>query len=393
MSVDTVEALVDRYVGEDGYPRFSENEMQRRREALLVAAAARGVSQILLVGMDRAGSAVQWLTGWPVTREAYALLDRDHEDSLYVQFFNHVPLARRLAPAANVAWRGPSAALTVLDEIRRRGASRIGVIGPISAGLHEALGEAGIELVPLGDTYVQLRQQKSGEELDWLRIGAALSDAGIAALEQSLRPGLTEWELADIVERAYVPRGGTTHIHYFGVTPMAVPKQANPAQYPSFRRVEVGDVVVVELSAAFWGYPGQVLRSFAVGAEPTPLFEGLHAAADAAFDAIVEILRDGTTPQEVMAAADVIEDAGFTTIDDLVHGFGGGYFPPVLGSRSRDHDPGQATSFSAGMTVVIQPNVVTPDGRAGVQTGELVHVTADGVERLHAAPRGFRIVG
>jgi Xaa-Pro dipeptidase len=31
----------------------------------------------------------------------------------------------------------------------------------------------------------------------------------------------------------------------------------------------------------------------------------------------------------------VIEDAGFTTRDDLVHGFVGGYLPPVLGSRSR----------------------------------------------------------
>ena len=41
------------------------------------------------------------------------------------------------------------------------------------------------------------------------------------------------------------------------------------------------------------------------------------------------------------------------------------------------------------MTVVIQPNVVTPDGRAGVQTGEMVLVTATGIERLHAMPRGF----
>jgi hypothetical protein len=41
------------------------------------------------------------------------------------------------------------------------------------------------------------------------------------------------------------------------------------------------------------------------------------------------------------------------------------------------------------MTVVIQPNVVTPDGKAGVQTGELVLITATGIEPLHAMPRGF----
>ena len=45
--------------------------------------------------------------------------------------------------------------------------------------------------------------------------------------------------------------------------------------------------------------------------------------------------------------------------------------------------------FRAGMTVVIQPNVVTRDGKAGVQTGEMVLITQDGIERMHAVPSGF----
>jgi Xaa-Pro aminopeptidase len=85
----------------------------------------------------------------------------------------------------------------------------------------------------------------------------------------------------------------------------------------------------------------------------------------------------------------VIEDAGFTTIDDLLHGYGGGYLPPILGTKSRPAGAVPDEPFKAGMTVVIQPNVVTPDGRAGVQTGEMVLITTDGIERLHAMPRGF----
>ena len=110
-----------------------------------------------------------------------------------------------------------------------------------------------------------------------------------------------------------------------------------------------------------------MLRTFTVEADPTPLFQELHEVAERALDSVLAVLRDGTTPEEVQEAASVIEAAGFTTIDDLLHGFGGGYLPPVLGSRSRDHDPrrGQA-DLRAGMTVVIQPNVVTPDHRAGV---------------------------
>lgn len=41
-------------------------------------------------------------------------------------------------------------------------------------------------------------------------------------------------------------------------------------------------------------------------------------------------------------------------------------------------------TFASGMTVVAQPNVVTPDEMSGVQTGELLLVTEDGVKRLHS---------
>jgi Xaa-Pro dipeptidase len=41
------------------------------------------------------------------------------------------------------------------------------------------------------------------------------------------------------------------------------------------------------------------------------------------------------------------------------------------------------------MVLVIQPNVVTTDHRAGVQTGEMVRVTQTGIERMHGLPRGF----
>jgi hypothetical protein len=41
------------------------------------------------------------------------------------------------------------------------------------------------------------------------------------------------------------------------------------------------------------------------------------------------------------------------------------------------------------MMLVVQPNVVTLDGRLGVQTGELVVITERGAERLHALPTGL----
>ncbi len=85
---------------------------------------------------------------------------------------------------------------------------------------------------------------------------------------------------------------------------------------------------MAEITAEFYDHGGQVLRSFAVGEAPTPLYRALHEAADAAFAAIAAVLRPGAMPAEVIAASRVIEDAGFTIIDDLLHGYGGGYLPP-----------------------------------------------------------------
>jgi hypothetical protein len=61
----------------------------------------------------------------------------------------------------------------------------------------------------------------------------------------------------------------------------------------------------------------------------------------------------------------------------------------VLGSRSRALARVPEFTFAGGMTVVVQPNVVTPDQRAGVQTGELLLVPENGVERLHSFERGL----
>ena len=163
-----------------------------------------------------------------------------------------------------------------------------------------------------------------------------------------------------------------------------------PRQFPSTRRVQVGDVVVSEISAAFFDHSGQVLRSFTVGAEPSPLYRDLHAVADAAFDRIAAVLRAGATPAQVIEASGVIEEAGFTIIDDLLHGYGGGYLAPILGSKSRPAGPIPDEPFRAGQTVVIQPNVVTRDHKAGVQTGEMVLITEIGIERLHTFPARLR---
>jgi Xaa-Pro aminopeptidase len=368
------------------YPRFSDEEMSRRRDALAAELEGADASHAVIYGANRAGPAVGWLTRWPVTREALCVFTPGERDVLLVNFYNHLPNAERIATEAEVRWAGPKPMVTALDELQGRGArgGRVALIGPLGYRPYAALAEFATP-VPLDDAYTRLRLRKSAEELDWLRIGCGFTDEAMRAVHEHAGPGTDERELGNLAERAYVGRGGTTHIHYFGTSV--------PSQWPAERTLEEGDVLASELSASYWDYTGQLLRTFSVGADPSPLHRELHDVADAAFDALLERVRHGATAEELVEASALIGDAGFTTRDDLVHGFVGGYLPPVLGDRTRTLEPVPDFTLEEGMTIVIQPNVVTPDETAGVQTGELIAVTADGAERLHDYERGLLRLG
>ena len=348
----------------------------------------KDLDHLLVVTDHRSGNAPQWLTGWPGTVEAYVVFRPGAQMTMHVEWYNHFPLAKKLARDCDVHWGEHRGIEKTIEELKRRGAKRIGLIGPL---VHRkcAVLESMFSVTSLEPDYIRLRLIKSEEEIDWLRIGAAMSDAGFDQLLKNTKPGMTERDLGNLVERAYVGEGGTTFIHYIGVTSMKAPRTFVPPQFHSSRKVAAGDVVFCELSASWWDYSGQVLRSFTVGTGPTPLYEKMHRTAEAAFDAVTAVVHHGTTMQEIVDAADVIEDNGFTIYDDLMHGFGGGYFPPILGCRSRPAGPLPDMTLEENMTVVVQPNVISPKDSAGVQVGELIRVTRSGFEKLHAAPRGF----
>ncbi len=321
------------------------------------------------------------------------MLRPERRPQLFVGFPNHVPNARRLARDADVDGCGERTGETVVAALRAGGpVARVGTIGPVAAPVRAAL-EGAATVVPLDADYTRLRSIKSDEELAVLRHAAALTDASAAALLDAAVPGATELDLVAAVEASYAATGATNHIHYVAATPMSAPDRCAPAQWPSDRRLTADSVVLFELSTT-WGpdYPGQLLRTVTVGAEPTPLYRELHEVAEAALAAMSGLLRPGVLPADLLAAADLVLDAGFTTVDDLLHGFGGGYLPPVLSHRG-PATGAHAEPLQERMTVVVQPNVCTPTLQAGVQTGELFEITADGARSLHSFPRGLLRAG
>lgn len=377
-----------------GYARFTDAEYARRHAAVAALRVAADLDAVVVFGGGATRHEIQFLTAWPPRQEGWLVLTPRHEPALFVQLFNHVPTARDMAVVERVEWAGVDSAVTVGSELKERGSRRIGLVGAVSYQAHARLLAAvdGAEIVDLTPAFRRMRLVKSAEEIEWTRRGAALCDIGLRALVAESRPGLREFELGSIVEAAYGRAGGQHGICFIATAPMSGGGRIVPSQTWSSRRLETGDAILIELSAGIGGYTGQVLRTIAVGDAPAS-YRALHYAAEDAYHALVEAARPGATAADLLAIAGRIDAAGWSVIDDVVHGYGGGYLAPVLRTPATAHGAPPDIVLEPGMMLVVQPNVIDAGGSMGVQTGELVLITTDGAVSMHESPTGLLTAG
>ncbi|MBT5798930.1 MAG: aminopeptidase P family protein [Alphaproteobacteria bacterium] len=368
---------------------FRDDEYQNRWKMVEDTLRKQNLDSLIIYGAERAGTAIPWLTGWPVSAEAALIISLNAEPKLYVQYYNHVPQANNTAFHASVEWAGANTLHTMLARIAHIKAQKIGVIGRMSMPMTKALEETGCSLSSLDSWYQNIRLIKSTSEINCLRLGAYFSDLAVKSIYQNVTPGMREHDLANLAENSWLHLGGQAHIRYFISTNMDNPDGMVPRQNATGRVISKDDLLVMEISGAFRGYAGQVLRSMSMRQNPASWVSEFHDVADNAFSAIASVLRPGCSMSEILDAASIIEENGFTTCDDLIHGFGGGYLAPILGSNSRPAGPIPDIKLAPNMAIVVQPNITDGSGLRGVQTGALFIITDTGAECLQHAPLGM----
>ncbi len=382
------------------YPHFSREEFARRYAAVRSLLAEHGADVLAVYGnssLARHNQAdVHYLTGFLGNRNNFVVVPARGEPVLFAQSFNHVPNAREIS-AVEVRWGGVSSSASVAEYARETagGTGTLAYVGevPVQAYLRWQRALAGWRFTDLTGAFRQLRLRKSAEELDWMRRGAALTDAAFLALIDGVRPGMHEYELGALVEAAALRSGGLPHLYYISSGPQDGSEVCVPRQNLCRRTLARGDVINTELSISFWGYSGQMHRPIFVQSPPGDLYRRLWDTALEAYTRASAVLRAGATVEDVLDAAEVIHERGFTINDGLLHGFGIGLLLPSIRTRRTVQEPHAPFVFEAGMCVVVQPNVVTPDERAGVQLGNLFRITGTGCECLHRVPVQYFVTG
>ncbi|MGH7770756.1 MAG: M24 family metallopeptidase [Candidatus Binatia bacterium] len=377
------------------FQRFSEEEMAGRHTKVQELMGQGGVRALLVYGAGRFASEIYWLTDWPGGREAYVLLQQDQAPVVLVQLYNHVPMARVLSVVRDVRWAGANTGNGVADLLQERGLAnkRIGLVGGIPHSQVQKLRERfpQAEFVDLNSKFRMLRTIKSQGEIERIRLASQLTDQSMQALAEELKPGLCEDELPAILEPVYLKAGGYAGIHFMTSMPMRAPDFPVPAQFQSNRRLQQGDCLITEISGAYWGYSGQIHRTYSLGEGPTPEWQELHAVAVEAFETLAALIKDGTSTREVEEAAEIIHRRGYSIYDDLIHG--ANQYPPIIQSRTTSRHEGGEVVFRENMVIVIQPNVITKDEKMGLQFGETLVVRKNGCETLNSFPRDWIVCG
>jgi Xaa-Pro aminopeptidase len=256
-----------------------------------------------------------------------------------------------------------------------------------------------VELVPIEGWVEADRQVKEPEELERVEASCAIADRALASLLPSIRPGVTEIELAMDLE--WRMRTGGAERLAFEVTCLAGPEAALPHGSPGPRPVRAGAVLLFDFGAQVAGYRSDMTRTLFVG-EPTALDLDVYELVAASQGAAIAALEDAVaaarhgTPLPSGRAIDAIA-RGVIDADGqwpaFGHGLGHGigiatHELPSLGRHAPETPLPSPTVFS------VEPGIYL-EGETGVRIEDLVafDAAAGKVERLTRFPTGVVAVG
>ncbi len=141
----------------------------------------------------------------------------------------------------------------------------LGVSGEGRAGLSNRLAgtHPSVRLEDAGRLLPEAMAVKSDAEVEMLRAAAGVADAGLLALMEAVREGVSEHELAAEANRAMFAAGAEDT-----ALPIAVgsgPRSGFKHVPPSNRKLRRGDWVYTDLGARYMGYCSDMSRNRTVG--------------------------------------------------------------------------------------------------------------------------------
>lgn len=237
-----------------------------------------------------------------------------------------------------------------------------------------------VEWRPVGDLLVADVASKEEDEIRAIRAAQAVTEAVFEELLDLIRPGMTEREMAAEIVFRHLRRGAERMS--FDPIVASGPESALPHARPTDKKVQGGELLLLDFGCFLGGYASDMTRTIAVG-EPGEEARRVHQLVRHAQQAALDAAHSGMSSVALDAVArDVIKSAGHG--DHFGHGLGHGVGLQI-------HEWPRVTyhtdvALPEGAVVSIEPGVYLP-GRFGVRLEDLVVLRQDGAENLTRASK------
>ena len=236
------------------------------------------------------------------------------------------------------------------------------------------------------DVLMSLVGSKDGAEIERIRSAQQITEGVFDHILELLEPGLTEQAIAAEITYEHLKRGASSMA--FDPIVASGPNGARPHAYPTNRRLQRGDLVVIDMGGFRNGYASDMTRTVAIG-EPSEATRRAYDIVKSAQEAAIEAARAGLTGKELDAVArEVIEAADMG--DYFSHGLGHGIglevheWPRV--SRTVEEE------LPEGACVTIEPGVYVPEDGYGIRIEDIVALRSEGCQNLTSASKELIVV-
>lgn len=250
------------------------------------------------------------------------------------------------------------------------------------------------EFVFVTKEFLALRLIKSNEEIQALERSAELGDAGIQALAERLRPGMTEGEAFGIVHEAVLRKGGEMGMVQLASASMLHPDINDQRPRPVERVIGPRDIINNELGIFYNGYEAQTGKPLVTGS-PTAEFQEMFDVVLAGYNRVSATLYPGKSSADSISAAQVIEEAGYDLYGSFLQGMLGSnprhepQISPDPLRRAEDgflHDGTGKLVYQAGMVFTLQMHIVDKQKIRGLFLADTFAIQTTGPKCLNKFP-------
>ncbi len=244
---------------------------------------------------------------------------------------------------------------------------------------------AGFNLVPVGKDLAEMKKYKNPYELDCIATAQKITDAAFTDVLGYIKEGITEKELAVILQCCLLQNGGEKNsfdpIVSFGEN------TSKPHAHPTDRVLVPGDNVLMDFGCVYKGYCSDMTRTVFFG-EPNPKIAEIYSIVLSAQAEALKSIKSGVKACDVDAAARKVFTASGVE-SNFTHALGHGVGIDIHEVPSLH--PKNDMVLKENMVITAEPGLYFP-GIGGVRIEDLVVVKRDGIDNLTTSDKNIIII-